>query len=344
MFGPGRARHNTHFEWCGPGEPTIDDRGTDGKPRVRGKLYIDGSCSTHVFAELRRAASSVVQWAYAARGGWKVSYPVPRELPQTPQAAEYVALGLARKTADRREELDVASDCANVVVDATSRRGTSTRATKVYAAINRENLANIEWVRNAAIRKVPAHIKPEAAVEGRAREDAIGNGKADEAAREALKLHPQPAPTMVTQLDAQLKRAKYVIRTIAAVTQTFPSMPHEKFPRPPRPIAGAQIGVDGGHTWSYAAGMWRCTTCLKLTLSAAIGAKQLRDRCKGMKPNTLPQSTADKGHHLAKKKPSGKSQYCFVCDADLSQPAALIVWRRFARQRRPQREDRRSLE
>ncbi len=201
-----------------------DDRSTSGKPHVSGKLYIDGSCTSHVFAELRRAASAIIQWSYEAPAGWKVSYPVPRTMPQTPQAAEYVALGLTRQVVDTANKADVASGCANVVKDANVGRVMATRACRMHAAINRENLGDVDWMRNSLVRKVPAHIKPDAAPEGAAREDAIGNGMADDAAKAAVKLHDQPTPIMEAQLEAQLKRAKIVVRTIAAVTQTSP--PH----------------------------------------------------------------------------------------------------------------------
>ncbi len=301
------------FEWSGIGEPAADDRDAYGKPHVKGKIYIDGSCTSNVFSELRRAASSIVQWSYAAPGGWKVHYPVPRTLPQTPQAAEYVALGLTRMVADKSSKSDVASDCANVVRDATGGHLMSTRASKMYAAINRENLGDVGWARNAVVRKVPAHVRPEAAPEGTAREDAIGNDMADAAAKAAVKLHDQPTPVMEQQLASVLRRAKLVVRTIAAVTQTFPPMPRERLVRPPRPTEGSQIGVEGGHAWCYAAGMWRCATCLKLTLSPTIGANQLRERCKGLKGSLTAETITARGHHLAKTTGDVAVLFCVKC-------------------------------
>ncbi len=291
---------DAHYEWCGEGEPTPADRGRDGAPQVHGKLYIDGSCTTHVFPELRRAASAVVQWSYETQAGWRVLYPVPREVPQTPQAAEYYALGLTRLAAAKGMQVDVASDCANVVADAGAGRRRAIRAGKMYAAINRENQADVQWTRNAVVRKVPAHVKPENAEEGTAREDAIGNGLADAAAKEARELHPKPPPALETQLAAQLKRARYIVRTIAAVTQVFSPVPRDMLRRPPRPVEGSSVGVEGGHAWTYLAGIWRCVACLKITLKPSLGASQLRDKCKGCRPNLLAESIADKGHHLAR--------------------------------------------
>ncbi len=87
------------FEWIGPGQPSVSNRSPNGKPHVHGQVYIDGSCTTNVFPELRRAAAALIQWAYTAESGWRVLYPVPRTLPQTPQAAEYVALALTCQSA-----------------------------------------------------------------------------------------------------------------------------------------------------------------------------------------------------------------------------------------------------
>ncbi len=317
---------DAHYEWCGDEPPSDDNRGRDGSPKVHGKLYIDGSCTTNLFAELRRAASAVVQWSYEQRGGWKVLYPVPREVPQTPQAAEYFALGLARLAAAEGRKSDIASDCANVVVDAGVGRRRATRAGKMYAAINRENQADVQWMRNAVVRKVPAHVKPENATEGTAREDAIGNGMADLAAKEARGLHPAPPPALESQLAAQLKRARLIVRTIAAVTQVFPPVPRGMLRRPPKPVEGCSVGVDGGHAWTFSAGMWRCAACLKITLKPNVGAAQLRERCKGYRPSMLAASMADRGHHLARTAGDGAAAalsvlFCVKCGAYSSRRA-----------------------
>ncbi len=267
---------------------------------MHGSNYIDGSCTTGVFPELRRAAASLVQWSRDKPAGWVIRTPVPRPLPQTPQAAEYVALAVTRQFADVDRKIDVASDCANVVVDAGPLTGRATSANRVHAAINKENLADLRWREAATVRKVPAHVNPLAVPAGRARDDAVGNQKADEAAKQAVLLHPQPAPTLVNDLEAKLKRARLVVRTIARVTQVFPPVPKEKMARRTRTVEGATIASEGGHTWSYGGGLWRCTVCMKLTLSKEIGPMQIGEKCKGQKESLEADRIIAKGHQLAK--------------------------------------------
>ncbi len=305
--------NDAQWEWTGASEPAATDRSEGGKPQLHGKMYIDGSCTKHVYAELQRAASSIVQWSEAGGGGWVVKYPVPRIYPQTPQSAEYIALALTRQATDTTRPSDVASDCANVVNDATVRRRAATKAGRKYAAINRENLADTAWVRSAVVRKVPAHVNPTAVPEGPRREDAVGNDKADTAAKQAVMLHAQAPPAMSTMLEAQLRRARLVVRTIAVVTQKFPPMPKERMTRPPRPVEGSTVEVAGGHSWSHASGMWRCTRCYRLTLSPTVGAAQLAERCKGAKPSMCASVIAAKGHQLAITTGHTSVIFCLKC-------------------------------
>ncbi len=301
------------YEWRCDEQLLAEDRNDAGKPAIHGKLFIDGSCTTAVFAELRRAAASTVQWSSIRPSGWVIRTPVPRPLPQTPQAAEYVALAVARNYADTSRSIDVASDCANVVQDAGATAARAVSARRAYAAINKENLADLQWRAAAVVRKVPAHVNPQSVPGGPAREDAMGNQMADEAAKEAVLQHPQPTKVMKDDLEAKLKRARIIIRTIAKVTQAFPPMPRERMLRPPRAREGATIAADGGHTWTYGAGLWRCTTCMKLTLSSTIGHEQFSDKCQGVK-NALEAAVIErKGHVLAKSMGEVPVVFCIKC-------------------------------
>ncbi len=304
---------NAIFEWHGSGQPTARDRNAGGGPLLRGMNYIDGSCTTGIFAELRRAASAVVQWSRQAPSGWIVHLPVPSPLPQTPQAAEYAALAVVRQFADKTAAIEVASDCANVVADAGPVTARATRAARAYAAFNKENLADVQWRAVSTVRKVPAHVNPQTLPDGPARDDAIGNQMADEAAKQAVLLHPQPAPAMVKDLEAKLWRAKLVVRTIARVTQVYPPMPKDRMVRPPRAVEGAAAAIDGGHTWKFGSGLWRCTTCMRLTISPDIGPEQIRDRCPGPKATLEAEAIVAKGHHLAKSLGEVPVLFCIRC-------------------------------
>ncbi len=123
--------------------------------------------------------------------------PVARPLPQTPQAAEYVALATVKQFARPLTPVDVASDCANVVADANAGPVRALAPRKVYAGVVKEIIADTSWAKHAVVRKVPAHQTPSAVPAGRPREDAVGNNLADALAKEAGKMHGQPSPAMV---------------------------------------------------------------------------------------------------------------------------------------------------
>ncbi len=87
--------------WPAPAaEPLVDvtrhDGGeTDGPLYFSGHFYGDGSCSTHIIPELRRAGIAMVVKDGGGRDVATVSTPLWRELPQTPQAAEYATFAMA---------------------------------------------------------------------------------------------------------------------------------------------------------------------------------------------------------------------------------------------------------
>ncbi len=306
---------NAVVEWCGADGPGDDDRDGDGRPQVQGQLYIDGSCSTGVFPDLRRASSSIIQWSADEPRGWRMALPVPSPLPQTPQAAEYVALAVVKQYVKRTARADVASDCANVVADANSSAGRALAYKKVYAGIMKEIVSDPSWCRLVTVRKVPAHLSPSALPEGRSRDDAVGNNQADELAKEGRNLHDQPSPAMVTELDAQLKRAKAIIRVIAKVTQCFPPQPKGKMPRRPRHGGAVLSEEPETHQWAHAGGLWRCTRCLRLTLSQEIDDVLATQKCPGMKSSMEAETITARGHALATTTDTLPIIFCVKCGA-----------------------------
>jgi hypothetical protein len=58
--------------------------GTHEAPRLCGRLSGDGSCTAHVFPELRRAAMAIVQRRADGSRGWTIQCTVPPPVPQTP--------------------------------------------------------------------------------------------------------------------------------------------------------------------------------------------------------------------------------------------------------------------
>eukprot|EP00972_Heterocapsa_arctica_P093642 13813308-Heterocapsa_arctica.AAC.1 len=58
---------------------------------MEGDLYVDGSCSKGLVPELSRASWSVAMVGKEGKLQARVSGPIWNTLPQTPQAAEFVA-------------------------------------------------------------------------------------------------------------------------------------------------------------------------------------------------------------------------------------------------------------
>ncbi len=293
-----------------------DDPPPEGAPRgLCGHLYGDGSCTTHVFAELRRAGSSVVQRDPGAAVVQRVRCPVAAPLPQTPQAAEYMVVALAQQLAQRNKRIDLAVDCLNVVRDMNAPYAVAASARRMQAGISRVALADKEFTGNVHVRKVKAHVKPENASTQADKEDAIGNNWADEEAKAAVLLHPQPPPAAVASLEAELRRSRLIVRTIAKVSQAFPSMPKERMVKLPASVEGATLKIDGSHDWSYVDGLWRCRCCLKLTLEPHLTRQLALQRCAGPKQSVQVEAMIGLGHVVARTATEIPIVFCLKCGA-----------------------------
>ncbi len=293
-----------------------DDPPPASAPRgFHGCLYGDGSCTTNVFAELRRAGTSVVQREPGTAVVRRVRCPVASPLPQTPQAAEYMVVALTQQLARRNMPIDLAVDCLNVVRDMNSPYSVAASAKRMQAGIARVALADPAWTRNVRVRKVKAHVKPENAGTRAEREDAIGNNWADDEAKAAVLLHPQPSPAAVASLEAALKRAKMIVRTIARVVQAFPPMPKERMVKPPSSVEGAAVKTIGGHDWVFAGGLWRCRCCLKLTLEPSLSRQMILQRCAGPRRSVQVEAMTDLGHVVARTASEIPIVFCLKCGA-----------------------------
>ncbi len=306
---------NMVYEWIGEAGPGLEDRAGDGQPRLQGSLYVDGSCTTNVFHELRRAATSVVQWSSARPEGWTLQMPVPSPLPQTPQAAEYCTMVLVRRFAHASRSMSVASDCLNVVRDMNMAPRLALASRRAYAGLIKEALTDEGWRRRCEVRKVPAHVDPSTLPAGSGRDDAVGNGRADVLAKEAVKAHPAPSPAQVQDLEATLKRAKYVVRAVAMTTQCFPPMPQERMRRPPPAREGQRLAVGNGHRWVYSSGLWRCEACLRMTTKAQLDAALAHEACPGSRASLDAAAVTARGHALAKTGGAVPLLFCVRCGA-----------------------------
>ncbi len=299
----------------GTGVRPEEEDGTHDRPRLRGRVFGDGSCTTHLFPELRRAATSICQRLENGGKGWTIQCPVPRPLPQTPQAAEHIVLALAQRFAHPADSADIASDCAGVVKAFNGPPRDAVGPKRVYAGLMREAIGDTAWRRRTSVRKVKAHVSPDATTSASDRADAEDNNWADELAKEAVDLHPQPPPALETELAAAIKRAKHVVRTIAKVIQVFPPMPRERMVRPPVAREGARTNIEGAHQWEFVAGFWRCRQCLKLTLRDDLTPELACQRCNGPKAKLAAEAVVAAGHALACTEGGSRVLFCTRCGA-----------------------------
>ncbi len=303
----------------GHGEPPLCPGGV---PRLSGKVYVDGSCSTHCIHELRRAATSLVTIGADEQTRWRISLPVPAPVPQTSQAAEFVAVPLLHAYLGAAEEkLDVGSDCSNVVRSCVGPAVKALAAGMRYSGIIKPALADPRWARAVGVRKVPAHVAFETMARGAERLDAVGNDRADAEAKLAVQRHPQASPALQQDLDASIKRSRLVVRTVAAVMPLFPPMPATRMARRPIAREGATVEGEGGHRWRFANGCWRCEVCWTLTVKPEIDAALAHRRCDGPKRSLEAASIVARGHVLAQAAGQVPILFCMTCGSFSSRRA-----------------------
>ncbi len=296
----------------GDDDPDFSDAGI---PTLGGRLYVDGSCSRHVIADLRRAATAIVARDPEKGTTWRIRMAVPAPMVQTSQAAEFVALPmLLAYLRGTNGQWDVASDCAGVVRDCNLPGTRAIAGDRVYGGLLKPVVADAAWAKQVSIRKVPAHIDPRT-VSGKAREDAEGNAEADAEAKKARQLHPQPTPALEQEVEALLKRARLVIRAMAATLPLFPPMPRERMQKRPAARDGAVIRGRGGHVWEFKAGFWRCSVCWALSVKPEISAHMAHQACPGPKQSLEAEAITARGHKLAHADGALPVLFCWDCGA-----------------------------
>ncbi len=298
-------------DFVGGGSPRSSDEGI---PRIGGKLYVDGSCTQNIITELRRAATSLVAYGDDGSPQWLIRMAVPTPMPQTSQSAEFVALPLAHAYLKAATcDFDLASDCANVVRACLDKGSKALQGSKRYAGLLKPIISDPAWQRRVAVRKVPAHVKHDALPEGPEKDDAKGNELADAQAKRALDLHPPPPPTVKQEVDADLRRARLIVRTIAATIVHFPPMPRERMQRRPVARDGATIHGRGGHRWKFMSGCWRCEVCWTLTVKPEIDAALAHRQCSGPRVSMEARNVASRGHRVAYAEGQLPILFCLDC-------------------------------
>ena len=240
-------------------------------------LYTDGSCSTEPLAERRRASWAVVWADLDGTEIGRLNGVVPRGMPQTPQAAEYLAALAAAEVAQPGHE--VYCDCLGVVRHFVQRAGASQLSAKLlYSGVVRLARSEAGWKQVSGMTKVPAHVDLGATLSPDERRKARGNSAADEGAKAAAARHPQPTGHQQTEWQQIRCDDVSTAKLIASVARLWPAAraPGGRLPKArvsdatqraeAKQAAHAELervraANRASHCWVHARGPSRCHFC-----------------------------------------------------------------------------------
>ena len=293
-----------------------------------GDLYVDGSCDQHVIRELRKAAFSVVAYSSDGTESGVFIGAVPPSLPQTAQSAEYSAAAAACTLA--KHSFKLFGDCLNVVKHWSQEGNKRTWAKQAYGGLFTESSCAGSATYMDEFVKVKAHQSLEA-VKAYGTPDeylrAMGNDRADLWAKAGLALHSVPREAE-ERVNAVVKTAKAVCRTLAAVLPLFPRtelvrpVVVEEVPVPAAPAAKrksrkwtegrkATLRLGVKHKWQPQANRFQCDVCLKTAYVKVLTKAREGESCNGRRDVVTEDTEAQLGHLIFKV--SVDNAPLFVC-------------------------------
>ncbi len=310
-------------------------------------LYSDGSGAHGVVRGLSRAGCAVSQVDDSGARIRAIYLPVPRHLPQTSQAGEFVGVAVARRKAARKAE--VGCDCANVVRTDNAPLRAALAPTKVYSGIALDRLGRGDDVaRCTTVRWVKAHRAEKEDDTWATKRDIRGNASADALAKEAVQLHPQPSAEQQASLDYFARRAPLVAKAIGAALALFPPSETDRLRRRPRALDEAQARERSQHNWQFELGRWRCSICGTWSTSDVLTKKLEAGRCRGHIADAEAAKWTSLGHVMARVSGTAPFAFCRRCGAwgsrrthNLSKacgaptPAGKLALRRIAKGKHP---------
>ncbi len=289
---------------------------TDGELNFQGHFYVDGSCSTHAIPELRRAGWAVVVTTPEGRPIASISSPLWRDLPQSPQAAEFVAHAAAVQY--MAGPSIVFGDCENVVRQATARPKVRVAPGKKYSGVMRDVLKYPQRLAHQEqFRKVKAHVNIDALENEEDKRHARGNAWADELAKEAARSQPAPTPAEQGILDVDIADARSIVKYAAEALRKWP--PLDRKASGEKRQAGRRKEPrkeEEAHDWQFLDGAWRCTRCLRCAIGATGNPGGSRGKCTAIGTDEKAKEAQMQGHSVAIVESDGLPViFCARCGA-----------------------------
>ncbi len=289
-------------------------RGTTSEERmeIRGRTYVDGSCKPSPIRELARAGCSLIVYGNGLQPSKTIRLPVPPHLPQTSQAAEYLAMATGFTYA--RGPSEVVGDCLAVARAFASASVRALAPVRKYGGLTLAAFRDAGPVKTVTARWTKAHRAPTGREDGDELRDIRGNEAADAAAKEAVELHPPLGTDLEAEVEFYDKRARHVVNAVTAAMQLYPPAP-SSMERVARPRTLDEARRSQRHLWRYAAGAWRCAACSDYITSSSIPRYRLRQKCTGRGMEGSAAGFATLGHALVRTEGQLPVVACTKCGA-----------------------------
>ena len=280
---------------------------TDAGHTFGGDIFIDGSCMPGQ-PGLARAGFAAIEVDASGRTLGAVYGTVPPHLPQTSGAAEHAALAAAAPFLTRPATFH--ADCLAVVRSAFSPPASWAKLVHGGMIKHLHNGHAFDKVRDVV--KVKAHQRPGAEAAPVERWRAAANNAVDEAAKEAVRLHPAPSEALA-RLSCAQERLAVVTATLAArLCVLWQRAETRGRTQRRRRAPAATDAIFAQHEWAFWTGAARCWTCWR-TFSADR-MHEAPSTCSGP-PAFLRQIASDaKGHCIVRFEPESPiARPLFAC-------------------------------
>ena len=273
--GPGSLMYErgllTHPGWPPPTEEVATAFLVDGEQAelpgsMEGDLFVDGACYPHVVPDLARAGWAVVQ--HNPAGPRRAIYGrVWPPLPQTSQAAEWVAWAVAHQVASGPSR--IFPDCLNVTRAHAKPLEAKLRHIFPFAGVVRSTLNDSSSRHIKGCVKAKAHFSLFDNMSYEFRQHTIAKKRADHFAKLGAKQHPGPSDEQSAGWLQGLESLGHFASLVTKNWQLWPKLPKAERPvlapgvMPRRRVRGPTGPNAVKHAWTFGMGRWQCTPCAK---------------------------------------------------------------------------------